>query len=308
MIDRREFDLVDRDTGEPNIPEMKRFGKTIRAATGGRDPDIVFEHVGAATFPTSVFVCKTFGKVVICGATSGFSLNFDVRYLWMRQKSIIGSHFANAYQATRANQLIIERKVMPVLMRTFPFAECPVPHQMMRENAHLGKMVVLVGAAEPGLGVTGRAAMTARLDEPDRPWIFRTYAGHTTVARVERAVPGEPRRAARPGLSIAFDLPTQCGYDLRRSDRARRRSARSACRSNSLDDMHVLFDGIPLDQMNTSMTINAHRDVAARAVRRAGARARRARSRSCAARRRTTSSRSTSRAARTSSRPSRRST
>src|SRR3954469_21277327 len=154
VIDRREFDLVDRDSGESNIPEMKRFGKTIRAATGGRDPDIVFEHVGAATFPTSVFVCKTFGKVVIWGATSGFSLNFDVRYLWMRQKSIIGSHFANAYQATRANQLIIERKVMPVLMRTFPFAECPVPHQMMRENAHLGKMVVLVGAAEPGLGVT----------------------------------------------------------------------------------------------------------------------------------------------------------
>ena len=59
VIDRREFDLVDRDTGEANIPEMKRFGKTIRAATGGRDPDIVFEHVGAATFPTSVFVCKS---------------------------------------------------------------------------------------------------------------------------------------------------------------------------------------------------------------------------------------------------------
>ncbi len=155
VIDRREFDLVDRDSGESNIAEMKRFGKTIRAATGGRDVDIVFEHVGAATFPTSVFVCKTFGKVVICGATSGFSLNFDVRYLWMRQKSIIGSHFANAYQATRANQLIIERKVMPVLMRTFPFDECPVPHQMMRDNAHLGKMVVLVGAEEPGLGVSG---------------------------------------------------------------------------------------------------------------------------------------------------------
>ena len=55
----------------------------------------------------------------------------------------------------RANQLIIERKIKPVLMRTFPFAECPVPHQMMRDNAHLGKMVVLVGAEEPGLGVSG---------------------------------------------------------------------------------------------------------------------------------------------------------
>jgi crotonyl-CoA carboxylase/reductase len=153
VIDRREFGLVG-DDGHPDVAEMKRFGKAIRAATGGRDPDIVFEHVGAATFPTSVFVCRTFGKVVICGATSGFSLSFDVRYLWMRQKSIIGSHFANAYQATRANELIIQRKIMPVLSRTFPWSECPAPHQMMRENAHLGKMVVLVGAAEPGLGAT----------------------------------------------------------------------------------------------------------------------------------------------------------
>ncbi len=134
----------DEHTQDPN--EWQRLGKLIRQLTGGDDADIVFEHPGAATFPTSVFVCKTFGKVVICGATSGFSLNFDVRYLWMRQKSIIGSHFANAYQATRANELIIERKILPVLMRTFPWSECPAPHQMMRENAHLGKMVVLVGA------------------------------------------------------------------------------------------------------------------------------------------------------------------
>ena len=106
----------------------------------------MFEHVGSATFFTSVFVCRTFGKIVTCGATSGFSLTFDVRYLWMRQKTIIGSHFANAYQAYRANQLIAQRKILPVLSRTFPFEECPEPHQMMRENAHLGKMVVLVGA------------------------------------------------------------------------------------------------------------------------------------------------------------------
>ena len=90
--------------------------------TGGADPDVVFEHVGQATFFTSVFVCKTFGTIVICGATSGFNLDFDVRYLWMRQKRIIGSHFANAYECHRANQLIIEGKIKPVLSRMFPFA------------------------------------------------------------------------------------------------------------------------------------------------------------------------------------------
>jgi crotonyl-CoA carboxylase/reductase len=145
VINRRDYALTDAG-GQPNLDEVKRFGKAVREATGGVDCDIVFEHVGSATFFTSVFVCRTFGKIVTCGATSGFSLTFDVRYLWMRQKTIIGSHFANAYQAYRANQLIDQRKILPVLSRTFPFEECPVPHQMMRENAHLGKMVVLVGA------------------------------------------------------------------------------------------------------------------------------------------------------------------
>ena len=124
----------------------------IRELTGGVDCDVVFEHVGAATFFTSVFVCRTFGTIVICGATSGFQLDFDVRYLWMRQKSIIGSHFANAYECQRANQLITEGKMRPVLSRVFPWRECPVPHQLMKENQHVGKMVVLVGAEREGEG------------------------------------------------------------------------------------------------------------------------------------------------------------
>jgi crotonyl-CoA carboxylase/reductase len=70
----------------------------------------------------------------------------------MRQKRIVGSHFANAYQCNRANQLIAEGKIEPVLSRTFSFEECPVPHQMMKENAHVGKMVVLVGAEREGEG------------------------------------------------------------------------------------------------------------------------------------------------------------
>ncbi len=152
VIDRREFALADPDTGERNFDEIKRFGKAVRAAGGGRDCDIVFEHVGAATFYTSVFVCKAFGTVVICGATSGFALDFDVRYLWMRQKSIVGSHFANAYECERANRLIAEGKIEPVLSRVFPWSECPAPHQIMKENQHVGKMVVLVGAAAEGQG------------------------------------------------------------------------------------------------------------------------------------------------------------
>jgi crotonyl-CoA carboxylase/reductase len=152
VLDRRQFALADPDTGERNIDEIKRFGGAVRGLTGGADCDVVFEHVGAATFFTSVFVCRTFGTIVICGATSGFQVDFDVRYLWMRQKSILGSHFANAYECERANRLIAEGKIRPVLSRVFPWAECPLPHQLMKENQHVGKMVVLVGAEREGEG------------------------------------------------------------------------------------------------------------------------------------------------------------
>ena len=120
----------------------------------GGPPDIVFEHVGRATFPTSVLCVRPFGKVVICGATSGYQLDFDVRYLWMRQKQIIGSHFANAWEATKANELIEQSLVRPVLWKTMGFEGVAEAHQLLRDNKHLGKIAILVGATEEGQGKT----------------------------------------------------------------------------------------------------------------------------------------------------------
>ena len=67
---------------------------------------------------------------MICGATSGYQLDFDVRYLWMRQKQIIGSHFANAYEATKANELIESGKIRPVLWKTMGFDGVAEAHQL----------------------------------------------------------------------------------------------------------------------------------------------------------------------------------
>lgn len=145
IIDRRKFDLSE-------FKGMRAFGAEIRRLTGGKDPDIVFEHVGKATFPTSVYVCKKFGRIVICGATSGYDLDFDVRYLWLRQKSILGSHFANYYEAEKANQLVIDGRIKPVLWKTFPFAEVPAAQTLQEDGDHLGKIAVLVNAPQPGLG------------------------------------------------------------------------------------------------------------------------------------------------------------
>ncbi len=152
-INRNEFSGMMR-TGEENPTEEKERFKVSRAFAKrvkeilGDAPDIVFEHVGQATFPTSVYVVKPFGKVVICGATSGYTLDFDVRYLWMRQKQIIGSHFANAYECMRANQLMAEGKIQPVLWQTMGFDGVAEAHQLLRDNKHLGKIAILVGATD----------------------------------------------------------------------------------------------------------------------------------------------------------------
>jgi (2R)-ethylmalonyl-CoA mutase len=88
----------------------------------------------------------------------------------------------------------------------------------------------------------------------DRPWIFRTYSGHSS-ARASNALYRSNLTAGQTGLSIAFDLPTQTGYS---SDHplAAPEVGKVGVPINSLDDFHVLFDQIPLEEMNTSMTIN----------------------------------------------------
>jgi crotonyl-CoA carboxylase/reductase len=158
-IDRNEYTGMMRKGGESpeeekaRFKESRRFGKAVKEILGD-DPNIVFEHVGQATFPTSVLTVKPFGKVVICAGTTGYNLDFDVRYLWMRQKQIIGSHFANAYECYRANELIEQNLIRPVLWKTMEFDQVGEAHQLMRDNKHLGKIAILVGAKETGQGKT----------------------------------------------------------------------------------------------------------------------------------------------------------
>ncbi|HEX9328578.1 MAG TPA: methylmalonyl-CoA mutase family protein, partial [Reyranella sp.] len=91
--------------------------------------------------------------------------------------------------------------------------------------------------------------------ERDRPWLIRTYAGHSTAAKSNELYRTNLSRG-QTGLSVAFDLPTQTGYD---SDHplAKGEVGKVGVPVSHLGDMRTLFDGIPLDRMNTSMTINA---------------------------------------------------
>jgi (2R)-ethylmalonyl-CoA mutase len=94
-----------------------------------------------------------------------------------------------------------------------------------------------------------------RLPEPDRPWMMRTYSGHSTAER-SNALYRSNLAKGQTGLSVAFDLPTQTGYDPDH-ELARGEVGKVGVPIAHRGDMRTLFDGIPLGEMNTSMTINA---------------------------------------------------
>jgi crotonyl-CoA carboxylase/reductase len=132
----------------------RAFGKAVWDQLGERrNPDIVFEHPGEATVPTSIFVCEAGGMVVICAGTTGYTAVVDLRYHWVRQKRLQGSHGTNDEQAVAYNQLVIDGKIDPCLGDVFRFEEIGKAHHEMEAGAgSYGNRVALVGAPEPGHG------------------------------------------------------------------------------------------------------------------------------------------------------------
>ena len=158
VLNRKDFNCwgqlppVNGDEFGAYMKECRKFGKAIWDITGKRDVDMVFEHPGESTIPVSVFLVKRGGMVVICAGTTGYNLTMDARFLWMRQKRVQGSHFANLMQASQANQLVIERRIDPCLSEVFPWDGIPDAHEKMLNNQHMpGNMGVLVTAQRPGL-------------------------------------------------------------------------------------------------------------------------------------------------------------
>lgn len=160
VVNRNDYDcwgqlppVMDTEKYGAYMKKCREFGKGIWEITGkGNDVDFVFEHPGEQTFPVSCFVVKRGGMVVFCAGTTGFNLTFDARFVWMRQKRIQGSHFANLLQASQANQLVIERRLDPCMSEVFSWADIPRAHTKMWKNQHKpGNMAVLVSAKIPGL-------------------------------------------------------------------------------------------------------------------------------------------------------------
>jgi crotonyl-CoA reductase len=162
----------DENTQDP--AEWRRLGKDIRDLIG-RDVDIVFEHPGRQTFGASVYVVGRGGTVVTCAATSGYMLEFDNRHLWMRLKRIIGSHFANYWEAWQANQLVCEGKIQPILSAVHDLEHTGEAAYQMHRNLHEGKIGVLCLATDEGQGIDD-PELRERVGE-DKITLFRRAGG-----------------------------------------------------------------------------------------------------------------------------------
>jgi len=159
-----------KDEHTQDESEWRRLGKDIRELCGD-DPDIVFEHPGRQTMGASVFVAKRAGTIVTCAATSGYMIEYDNRHLWMKLKTIKGSHFSNYREAWAANQAIVDGKVIPPLSAVFTLDNVGEATYQVHRNLHEGKIGVLCAAQREGLGVSD-PGLRAKIGE-ERLTLFR---------------------------------------------------------------------------------------------------------------------------------------
>ncbi|MGH3185650.1 MAG: crotonyl-CoA carboxylase/reductase, partial [Streptosporangiaceae bacterium] len=111
--------------------------------------------------------------VVTCAATSGYMIEYDNRHLWMKLKTIKGSHFANYREAWDANQLVCDGKVVPPLSALYPLGDVGDAAYQVHRNLHEGKIGVLCLAPEEGLGIDD-PELRSRVGE-DRITLFRRH-------------------------------------------------------------------------------------------------------------------------------------
>jgi NADPH:quinone reductase-like Zn-dependent oxidoreductase len=123
--------------------------KQVKQITNGRGVDVVFEHTGAATWPGSILSLKRGGRLVTCGATSGFDARTDLRHVFYRHLTILGSMMGSKADLLAAMKFIESGQIRAVVDRTLPLADARKAHELMEDRAQFGKLVLQVSEARP---------------------------------------------------------------------------------------------------------------------------------------------------------------
>ena len=118
--------------------------RLVKRLTNGRGVDVVFEHTGTATWPGSILSLKKGGRLVTCGATSGFDARTDLRHVFYRHLTILGSMMGSKSDLLTAMKFIESEQLRAVIDRTLPLEEAPQAHELMEDRAQFGKLVLTV--------------------------------------------------------------------------------------------------------------------------------------------------------------------
>ena len=116
--------------------------REVPALTGGRGVDVVFDHVGETVWPISIESLRWGGRLVICGATEGFTPRIDLRYLWNKQLSFLGSHIGTHREWMECLKLVEQRKILPPVSEVYPLRELGRAQAAMEERRLTGKLAV----------------------------------------------------------------------------------------------------------------------------------------------------------------------
>jgi zinc-binding alcohol dehydrogenase/oxidoreductase len=116
----------------------------VKEATGGSGVDVVIEHVGEATWKTSLQAAGTNARVVVCGATSGPNPPAQLHRIWWKQLEIYGSTMGTREDFEGVYELVASGKVKPIVDRVFPLAEAAAAHEYLEEGRQFGKVILSI--------------------------------------------------------------------------------------------------------------------------------------------------------------------
>lgn len=116
--------------------------KKIKNITGGNGIDVVFEHVGSATWSSSLRLLARGGRIVTCGATTGPKVNLDLRHLFMKQQSILGSTMSDISTFNKVMKLVDQKVFVPFIDKIFPFENVKDAHSRIEDRRQFGKVVL----------------------------------------------------------------------------------------------------------------------------------------------------------------------
>jgi NADPH:quinone reductase-like Zn-dependent oxidoreductase len=124
--------------------KTQKIGAEVRRITAKRGVDVVFEHVGTATWDDSIASLAPCGRLVTCGATTGYDAKIDLRFLFVRQLSLLGSYMGTKSELYTVLKLVAAGRLKPIVDRVFPLAEAAAAHRYLESSEQFGKVVLKV--------------------------------------------------------------------------------------------------------------------------------------------------------------------